>query len=416
MAHVVIVGVHPVIREHAALVLGFLLVDRELALHVLHVVDAPQAVVLRGVPQLQPFAVLGGVVAGHAVALIVVGELGFVAAAVVDCVHERAELVLLGDVAGRVRMAEQALLHGHLTVQLVVPGHGMLVGEVLQQCVHVGMAGFAAAVVGVEPVGVVRVAARLNLPRVGVDRILGGRALHHLPVGKRPHLGRVLFADRLPTIPQAVDVLFARVGVLVDVGVGGAFGSVHDGLLLGREGLLLLALRLRRRAVFRGFATVGCLLRRASGCERDSAHQAGRRDHEVLVESHRSPSPCRFSSRSFRSVCGARAPLEFCASLVSLPPFTSCGAAGALRHSTVGAIVGFACARAPSPRGRIRLALVPARIGHFGGCAFDLEKQIHHWWLGGKMRDALGAWSCDNVRHARESTGGSERMRGGSLR
>ena len=60
MTHVVVVGMHPVVGEHAVLALGLLLVDGKLALDVLDVVDAPQTVVLREVPQLQPFAVLGG--------------------------------------------------------------------------------------------------------------------------------------------------------------------------------------------------------------------------------------------------------------------------------------------------------------------------------------------------------------------
>ena len=77
----------------------------------------------------------------------------------------------------------------------------MLVGQVLQQRVHVGMARFAAAVVGVQPVGVVRVGTGLDLPSVGVHLVLGGRALHHLPVRQGAHFGSVFGRNLVPAVP-----------------------------------------------------------------------------------------------------------------------------------------------------------------------------------------------------------------------
>ena len=360
MTHVVVVGMHPVVGEHAVLALGLLLVDGKLALDVLDVVDAPQTVVLREVPQLQPFAVLGGVVAGHAVALVVVRELRLVAGVVVHGVHERSELVLLGDVAGRVRMAEQALLHGHLVVQLVVPCHRMLVGKVLQERVHVRMARLAAAVVGVEPVGVVRVAACLDLPGVGVYRVLGGRALHHVAVRQRPDLGRVFLGHLVPAVPQVVQVLLARVEVLVDVGVRGPLGAVYDGLLLGREAFFLRGFLPLPGVPARCARAAFGLLRRASCREADRAHGAGRRDDEVFVESHR-------SSSSFGP--GLRpAPPSPCRGMQWAVPRSFPLSSVAAEWTANRAIVGHTRRPGPSPRGRNSCKSGPARHRTF-------------WWM-----------------------------------
>ena len=207
-AKVVVVGVHPVEGEHLLAGKDVVLVDDELALDVLggDAVHAEVQVILDQVPQRHASAVIGGVVAGVAVAAHG-AEVAAVAGAVVQGVDERTELVVVLDVAHGLAVAQQALLDAEVVVQSVVPHHGVVVVHARDDVLEVGVAGVAAAVVTVKVVGVVRNGVRELLPSANL--VLAGSALNLGAVGELGHLGGVVGLDLVPIVAELGEILVA---------------------------------------------------------------------------------------------------------------------------------------------------------------------------------------------------------------
>ncbi|MFR0706448.1 MAG: hypothetical protein ACLSIH_05275 [Eggerthella lenta] len=198
-----------------------------------------------------------------------------------DVVDERAELVLRGDVARRVRVAEQALVHRHLGVERRAVRRGVHgLREVLQRRVEVGVAAVAAAVVVVQPVDVVR-----RLALAGALGELARGALHDLAARQRAQLGRPLVHVGVPHVVHAVEVVLARVGVERDAVVYRALLAVDDRLLLVG---VLVPLRLRGLLIARRKRLVR--LGSAAG-DADRPQQGAHGDQRDLALCvHRSPS------------------------------------------------------------------------------------------------------------------------------
>ena len=280
-AHAVVQAVPGVHVEHVLLRHRGFLVDGEVALDVLDLRHAAQALELGLVPQRHALAIVGGVVAGVAISLVLVLELTVGLQAVMDVVDERAELVLRGDVARRVRVAEQALVHRHLGVERRAVRRGVHgLREVLQRRVEVGVAAVAAAVVVVQPVDVVR-----RLALAGALGELARGALHDLAARQRAQLGRPLVHVGVPHVVHAVEVVLARVGVERDAVVYRALLAVDDRLLLVG---VLVPLRLRGLLVARRKRLVR--LGSAAG-DADRPQQGAHGDQRDLALCvHRSPS------------------------------------------------------------------------------------------------------------------------------
>ena len=229
MAHLVVVGVHPLERE--SVVLGRLLLEAEVDVAQIlacDIVHAPQMIVLHQVPHLHALAVVRGIVAAVAVPAVLLRELHLMARTEVDGVHKGAEFHVLLHVARRPVVAVDALLHREVALNVVVPNLSVLERHVLEHRAQVSMAGTTAPIVGVEPVGVVGIRIRLRLPRAGSQTVLGGRPLHHAAVGQRADLGRILLGDHIPAIVELVDVVLAEEDVLPDVPVGRSLRASDD--------------------------------------------------------------------------------------------------------------------------------------------------------------------------------------------
>ena len=226
-------GVAPVVearpqRERRVAAQGLLLVI-EVALHVGHVLDAVEHIVLGLLPQAQALAVGGGGVAGHAA-----DGRGLHVVDAVDHVAERVGHAVV--VAPVLVMAHEAVQSVDVGAQAVVEGPVHQGGVALEQLGQaLGVAGLAAALVGLEVVGVVD-RGGVVVP-VAAARV--GGALHLAAVLEGDHLGGVVGgALRL----VAVDVLDAQAlqvlpGLLLG-GLGGGGGSL---VVFGPSGAFLQA-------------------------------------------------------------------------------------------------------------------------------------------------------------------------------
>ena len=211
----VVVAVDEVVAVQLVLRLHLVLGCCELALHVLNLVDALQRLVFHVVPQLHAVAVRRRVVARLARTVRALGELGTAALVEVDGMYEAAEIVAV------VAVARDALVHIAVRLKRFVVDGGVLVFHVLDHRVQIGVARIAPAIVGVEVVRVVRNGPALLHPMGAL--VLGGRALHQLPVRVLDDFGGVLLGNLVPLTVVVHDELFARI---LDVAV--RFPSPHD--------------------------------------------------------------------------------------------------------------------------------------------------------------------------------------------
>ena len=161
------------------------------------------------------------------------------------------------------------------------------------------MARAAPTVVGIQPIGVVRIGVGLGLPGSGSDTVLGGRALHHTAVGKRANLWGVLLGYSIPAIIELIDVVLAWIDVLVDRVVGRSLlAGDNRQLLVGvaaRIRLRLLASSRHRRALVRRLArALGRAARHGAEAENEAQRQyrqCSLRRHAPLLSSSRSLDP-----------------------------------------------------------------------------------------------------------------------------